>query len=226
MMLSDVMEDYLKVIYQLERDGDDRVRTSEIADELDVTSPTVTSMVEKLEDRGLLDREKYSGVTLTEEGATVAIEVVRHHRLLEAYLAEHLDYDWADVHEEADRLEHHISENFEARLAEALDDPAVDPHGSPIPGADLEPPTPPSGEVLAAFDPGDVVVVEEVADDDPEMLCYLSERGVEPGVELEITEVAPFGMVTARPVDGDRELSLPEDVAGRVRVREPVDART
>src|SRR6056297_65985 len=194
MMLSDVMEDYLKVIYQLERGRDDRVRTSEIAAELDVTSPTVTSMLETLAERGLLDREKYNGVTLTEEGETVAIEVVRHHRLLEAYLAEHLDYDWAEVHDEADRLEHHISENFEERLAAALDDPNVDPHGSPIPGADLEPPSVPEGESVTAFEEGDVVVVEEVADEDSEVLSYLADHGVEPDVELEILEVAPFGM--------------------------------
>ncbi len=224
MMLSDVMEDYLKVIYQLERGRDDRIRTSEIAEELDVTSPTVTSMIEKLEDRGLVDREKYSGVTLTEEGTTVAIEVVRHHRLLEAYLAEHLDYDWAEVHEEADRLEHHISENFEARLVDALEDPSVDPHGSPIPGADLEPPTSPSGESVAAFGAGDVVIVEEVADDDPEVLSYLAEHGIEPGVELDILEVAPFGMVTTQPADADDPVSLPESIAEHVRVKSAVSA--
>ncbi|WP_254862758.1 metal-dependent transcriptional regulator [Halovivax gelatinilyticus] len=218
MMLSDVMEDYLKVIYHLERGRDDRIRTSEIADALDVTSPTVTSMVEKLEERGLVDREKYNGVTLTDEGKTVAIEVVRHHRLLEAYLAEHLDYDWAEVHEEADRLEHHISEDFEARLADALDDPSVDPHGSPIPSADLEPPSAPDGESVSAFDEGDVVIVEEVADHDPEVLSYLADHGVEPGVELEIVEVAPFGMVTTKPIDGDSTVSLPDRIAGHVRV--------
>ncbi|MFC3959971.1 metal-dependent transcriptional regulator [Halovivax cerinus] len=223
MMLSDVMEDYLKVIYQLERDRDERIRTSEIADDLDVTSPTVTSMVEKLEERGLLDREKYNGVTLTQEGETVAIEVVRHHRLLEAYLAEHLDYDWAEVHEEADRLEHYISENFEERLAAALGDPDVDPHGSPIPGADLEAPCSRPGESVGEFKAGDTVVVEEVADDDPDVLSYLADRGVEPDVELEILERAPFGMITARAAGSDRTISLPEDVAAHVRVRRPID---
>ncbi|WP_290811455.1 metal-dependent transcriptional regulator [Halovivax sp.] len=223
MMLSDVMEDYLKAIYQLQRGREDRIRTSEIAEELDVTSPTVTSMVEKLEERGLVDREKYNGVMLTEEGETVALEVIRHHRLLEAYLAEHLDYDWAEVHEEADRLEHHISENFEARLADALGDPEVDPHGSPIPSADLEPPLTPTGEAVSAFEEGDCVVVEEVADDDPEVLSYLADHGVEPGVELEIVEVAPFGMVTARPDDADDAVSLPDRIAEQVRVAAAVE---
>ncbi|ARS88429.1 metal-dependent transcriptional regulator [Natrarchaeobaculum aegyptiacum] len=218
MMLSDVMEDYLKAIYQLQRERDDRIKTSEIADELDVTSPTVTSMVEKLEDRELVDREKYRGVTLTEEGETVALEVIRHHRLLEAYLTEHLDYDWSEVHDEADRLEHHISEDFEARVADVLGEPEVDPHGSPIPGADLEPPERTDDDPVSEFAEGDTVVVEEVADHDAEILSYLADHGVEPGVELEIVEVAPFGMVTARPADSEETVSLPETVAHHVRV--------
>jgi DtxR family transcriptional regulator, Mn-dependent transcriptional regulator len=226
MMLSDVMEDYLKAIYQLQQRTDDRIRTSAIAEELDVTSPTVTSMLEKLEERGLIDREKYRGVTLTDEGETVALEVIRHHRLLESYLTEHLDYDWAEVHEEADRLEHHISEDFEARVAAALDEPTVDPHGSPIPGADLEPPKRPDGYSVTEFEEGDVVVVEEVADHDSEILSYLAENGVEPGVELEILEVAPFGMVTARASERDESVSLPESVAHHVRVTRPVEAES
>jgi DtxR family transcriptional regulator, Mn-dependent transcriptional regulator len=224
MMLSDVMEDYLKAIYQLQQGTDDRIKTSAIAEELDVTSPTVTSMLEKLEERGLVDREKYRGVTLSEEGETVALEVVRHHRLLESYLTEHLDYDWAEVHEEADRLEHHISEDFEARVAAALDEPTVDPHGSPIPSADLEPPERSDGKSVAEFDEGDVVVVKEVADRDPEILSYLADHGIEPGVELEIIEVAPFGMVTARSSTHDEPVSIPETVAHHVRVARPVEA--
>ncbi|MFC7213314.1 metal-dependent transcriptional regulator [Saliphagus sp. GCM10025334] len=229
MMLSDVMEDYLKAIYQLQAGRDERVKTSAIADSLEVTSPTVTSMLSKLEERGLVDREKYRGVVLTPEGETVALEVIRHHRLLEAYLTEHLDYDWSEVHAEADRLEHHISEDFEARVAAALDDPDVDPHGAPIPSADLEAPETPTGDAISAFEAGDRVVVREVADHDPEILSYLAEHGVEPGVELEIVEVAPFGMVTARPLEpGDTEtqVSLPQEVARHVRVATPVDVRS
>ncbi|ELZ09614.1 metal-dependent transcriptional regulator [Natrinema thermotolerans] len=223
MMLSDVMEDYLKAIYQLQRGTDERIRTSEIAGELDVTSPTVTSMLDKLEERELVDREKYRGVTLTDEGETVALEIVRHHRLLEAYLTEHLDYDWSEVHAEADRLEHHISEDFEARVADALGEPTVDPHGSPIPGADLEPPERPAGKAISEFEEGAVVTVAEVADRDPEVLSYLADRGVEPGVELEILEVAPFGMVTARSSESEEPVSLPETVAHHVRVVTPAE---
>lgn len=218
-MLSAVMEDYLKTIYMLQEDGDgERVRTSAIADYLDVTPPTVTSMLSKLEERGLADREKYNGVELTDEGETVALEVIRHHRLLEAYLAEHLEFTWSEVHEEADRLEHHISEAFEQRVAAALDDPTVDPHGAPIPNADLEPPEEPVGDALAECEEGTTVAVREVSDRDPAVLEYLSEHGINPGVSLTIVEVAPFGMVTVRPDDRDGTVSLPEAVARHVRV--------
>jgi DtxR family Mn-dependent transcriptional regulator len=215
-MLSDVMEDYLKVIYYLEREGETPVGTSRIAEYLEVTSPTVTSMVESLADRGLVEREKYKGVELTDEGETVAVEVVRHHRLLEAYLTEHLDYDWSEVHEEADALEHHISEEFERRVAEALGDPEVDPHGDPIPGADLTPPDEGVGTRLSEHGSGDRVRVERVSDRDAEELAYLQDAGIAPGIVLEVTDVAPFGMVTV--AVGDEEQSLPETVARSIRV--------
>ena len=210
------MEDYLKAIYELQQETGERVRTKDIAEYLDVTPPTVTSMVEKLAERGLLDREKYKGVELTEEGETVALEVLRHHRLLESYLSEHLDYDWSEVHDEADVLEHHISEEFERRLAEALDDPDVDPHGDPIPGADLAPPEVSDTRALDELEPGEVATVERVRDRDEAELSYLAEAGIEPGVALEVVDVAPFGMVTVV-VDGG-EQSLPESVARSIRV--------
>ncbi|MFC4358674.1 metal-dependent transcriptional regulator [Halobium salinum] len=227
-MLSDVMEDYLKAIYVLQSEEGPPVSTSAIAERLGKTPPTVTSMVEKLEERGLVDREKYKGVELTDEGETVALEVIRHHRLLEAYLAEHLDYDWSEVHEEADALEHHISEEFERRVAEALGNPTVDPHGDPIPGADLEPLQVEEGSRLSGHEVGDRVVVTRVSDRDEAELAYLAEAGITPGTELEVVDVAPFGMVTVRvlrrgddedPVaDRDDEQSLPESVAGSIRV--------
>jgi len=216
-MLSDAMEDYLKAIYRLQSEGGTPVSTSAIADEVDKTAPTVTSMVQKLADRGLLEREKYKGVELTPEGETVALEVVRHHRLLEAYLAEHLDYAWTDVHDEADALEHHISEEFERRVAEALGDPEVDPHGDPIPGADLRPLEGDETTPLSEHGSGDRVIVSRVRDRDGDELAYLDDAGVRPGTELEILDVAPFGMVTVR-ID-DTEQSLPESVARTIRVR-------
>ncbi len=217
-MLSDVMEDYLKVIYHLQQDRDGRVKTSEIAEYMDVTSPTVTSMIDKLSERGLVERKKYKGVLLNEDGERVALEVIRHHRLLEAYLTERLDYDWSEVHDEADRLEHHISEKFEERLVEALGDPKVDPHGDPIPNAELEPPVEGAGTYLSEFEEGDRVVVDRISDRDPEILEYLSDHEINPGVELEVEEVAPFGMVTVRV--GETTVSLPERIAMTVEVGE------
>ncbi|WP_053947594.1 metal-dependent transcriptional regulator [Halolamina sediminis] len=217
-MLSDAMEDYLKAIYVIQREEGAPVSTSAVAEYLDKTPPTVTSMMEKLADRGLIEREKYSGVELTDEGRTVALEVIRHHRLLEAYLAEHLDFDWSEVHDEADTLEHHISENLERRMAEALDDPAVDPHGDPIPTETLDPVDEEAGERLTSFGEGDCVVVSRVPHRNREELDYLAEAGLTPETEIDIVDVAPFGMVTVRLDDGT-EQSLPQEVADAIRVR-------
>ncbi|QHS17295.1 metal-dependent transcriptional regulator [Halopenitus persicus] len=215
-MLSDVMEDYLKAIYVLQTEDGPPVSTSAIAEEVGKTPPTVTDMLGKLAERGLVEREPYTGVELTPEGEAVALEVVRHHRLIEAFLAERLDYDWSEVHEEADRLEHHISEAFERRVAAALGDPEVDPHGDPIPGADLEPVTDDSVR-LADCEAGETVLVARVSDRDEEELDYLADAGITPDTELEVVDVAPFGMVTVRTPDGEQ--SLPESVAESIRVR-------
>jgi len=217
------MEDYLKAIYRLEREGEPPVATSTIADTLDVTPPTATSMVEKLEDRELLDREKYKGVTLTPEGETVALEVIRHHRLLETFLTEELGYDWSEVHEEAEILEHHISEEFERRVAAALDDPEVDPHGDPIPSDALDPIDDAPGSTLADHGEGAQLMVARVRDRDPEELTYLDSAGITPGTELVVEEIAPIGMVTVRLAGGDT-VALPDDIADAIQVRGHDDA--
>jgi len=216
-MLSDVMEDYLKAIYTLQREDGPPVRTSAIAEVLDVTSPTVTSMLDKLEERGLVDREKYRGVELTREGETVALEVLRHHRLIESFLAEHLDYEWSEVHAEADALEHHISEEFEERLADALGDPRVDPHGDPIPTADLEPIPADETDRLSDRAAGDTVVVARVSDRDEDELRYLADVGIAPGVELTLADVTPIDTYLVS--FDDTEQHLPETVAAAIRVR-------
>jgi DtxR family Mn-dependent transcriptional regulator len=218
-MLSPKMEDYLKTIHELQRGTEGPVATSSIAETLDVTAPTATSMMETLAERGLVEREKYKGVLLTREGETVAIEVVRHHRLIETYLAERLGYDWAEVHDEADRLEHHISEEFERRVAEQLGEPEVDPHGDPIPNDALEPVDEERGETLGEREEGDEVVVQRVRDRDPEELSYLSDAGVTPGTQLVVEEVAPIDMVTVGLPDGET-VSLPVAIADAIRVTE------
>ncbi|WP_336328043.1 metal-dependent transcriptional regulator [Halovenus sp. HT40] len=219
-MLSAKMEDYLKAIYEIKQREGEPVSTSSIAEVLDVTPPTATSMMEKLEKRGLVEREKYKGVELTREGETVALEVIRHHRLLETYLAEQLGYDWATVHEEADTLEHHISEEFEQRVAEVLDDPEVDPHGDPIPNDALEPVTEDDDRRLSNHDEGERLVVTRVRDRDPEELAYLQEEGITPGTVVTVEEVAPIGMLTLR-LGEDETVSLPDSIAEAIRVRPP-----
>jgi DtxR family Mn-dependent transcriptional regulator len=215
-MLSAVMEDYIKAMYVLENDAGERVATSALADYLDVTPPTVSSMLTKLEERGLIDREQYKGATLTEEGELVALEILRHHRLLESFLTEHLDYDWADVHDEADRLEHHISDELSERIAEALDNPGVDPHGDPIPDAELRLPEGEATSRLADADVGDRVVVRRIRHQGDQELRYLADAGVRPDVELAVVDVAPFGMVTVATPDGEQ--SLPEEIAALIEV--------
>ena len=216
-VLSAVMEDYIKATYVLEQEAGGRVSTSALAEYLEVTPPTVSSMLGKLEERGLVEREEYRGVTLTEEGELVALEILRHHRLLEAFLAEHLDFDWADVHEEADRLEHHISEELESRIAAVLGDPGLDPHGDPIPDAELRLPEPPGDRVrLTEAAEGDHVVVRRIRHQDDASLRYLADAGVQPGTELVVVDVAPFGMVTVAADDGEQ--SLPAEIAGRIDI--------
>lgn len=210
-MVSDVMEDYLKTIYTLQQEVDAPVRTSTIAEHLEVTPPTVSSMLSSLEDRGLVTREKYAGAELTADGETLALETLRHHRLLEAFLTEYLDYEWSEVHDEADVLEHHISESFERRVATALDDPSVDPHGDPIPGEELSPPPDVEADPLSEFGEGDLVVVVRVSDRERDELEYLADAGVVPGTTVTIREIAPIGMYVLE-LESET-VHLPESIA-------------
>ena len=223
-MLSATMEDYLKAIYYLQEETDRRVRTSTLAGQMDVEQSTVTSMMKKLSERDFVHYEPYKGVELTDTGIPIALEIIRHHRLLERYLTEHLEYDWSEVHDEADRLEHHISDQFADRIAEQLGDPAVDPHGDPIPTADLDISAPQSAETLADHHVGDSVRIERVPDKDPALLRYLSEHGIHPGTIVEIVEVTPFGMVTLNPDSGDDPVALPEEVARSVSAQSFTEA--
>ena len=212
-MLNTTMEDYLKAIYSLQEESDDRVTTSALAEYMDVQPPTVTSMMKKLADRELVHYESYKGVELTDAGTSVALEIIRHHRLLERYLTDHLEYDWSEVHDEADRLEHHISDQFVERVAELLGNPDVDPHGDPIPTADLESTSTDNHSSLLHCSEGDHVRIKRVRDRDPEVLQYLADHGLEPGITAEVLEVAPFGMVTLH-LDSEEELvTLPEEIA-------------
>lgn len=215
-MLSPVMEDYLKTIYVLQDESNEQVSTSEISDYLDVASPTVTSMIGKLDDHELVEYEKYKGVTLTEKGEVVALKVIRHHRLLEAFLTDHFNYDWDEVHKEADQLEHHVSNRLIAQIAELLENPNVDPHGDPIPDATLQLPEDTPTRHLDTIDVGDRVVVQRIRQSTDAELRYLAEAGIRPETTVEVIEVAPFGMVTVSSANGEQ--GIPEEIARRIEV--------
>jgi DtxR family Mn-dependent transcriptional regulator len=186
------IEDYLKTIYMLaEQEG--KVSMSRIADARHVKPGSATSMLQRLAKLGLVDYQKNRrSVTLTEAGREIALEVVRHHRLIELYLVEKLGYSWDEVHAEADLLEHVISEKLEERIAAALNHPKVDPHGDPIPSKEGELVEAESVS-LASLSAGAQVTVARVPDDaNSEMLRYLGSLGLVPGVKVGIKEVAPF----------------------------------
>ena len=185
------VEDYAKAIYALQR-REDKVTTNALAERLGVTAGSVSGMVKRLDGLGLVTHEPYKGVELTEAGERVALEVLRHHRLLELYLAESLGVPWDRVHDEAEVLEHHISEELEALIAAKLGHPTHDPHGDPIPDVELrivEGDT----QALESLEVGASGTFVRVSDSDPEMLRYLSERGIAPGDRFEIVDKQPFG---------------------------------
>jgi DtxR family Mn-dependent transcriptional regulator len=188
--LSGPVEDYLKAIYDLER-GAQPATTNEIALRLAISPASVSGMVRRLADQGLITHEPYRGVRLTEDGRRAALRTLRRHRILECYLTEVLGYPWDRVHDEAEQLEHAASEELIERMATALGDPTHDPHGAPIPSRE--------GEVdettlraLADTAVGERVRVRQVMDKDAERLRYLAELGIRPGAMLRILERAPF----------------------------------
>ena len=198
---SEAVEDYAKAIHALhERDGT-AVSTSALAERLGVSPGSVTAMLKRMVEMGLVVHEPYHGVTLTGPGERVALEVIRHHRLLEAYLSEALGMPWDRVHDEAEVLEHYFSEELEERIAAALGDPSFDPHGDPIPDRALEVEEA-EGVALARLEPGAAGTFTRVSDSDPAMLRYLAERGIRPGARLQVRERQPFGGPLTIEVDG------------------------
>jgi DtxR family Mn-dependent transcriptional regulator len=221
--ITPAMEDYLKVIYRLLEDGK-RATTQAIAERMNVAAPSVTGMIKRLADLKLVDHERYRSVTLTPAGNKAALEIVRHHRLLELYLAEALGYSWDEVHDEAERLEHTISEEFEARIDKALGYPTNDPHGDPIPTASGSISTVPDDR-LSALQPGESAIVSRVSDTSPEKLRYLGTMGLYPDTEVCVVERQPFGGPLLVRV-GDDEHYVGAELADAVHVEraEPEDA--
>ena len=204
--LTQSIEDYLKAIFELTR-TQERASTNQISQRMGVTPASVTGMLKRLAayDPPLLEYHKHRGVALTAEGEQVALELIRHHRLLELYLHERLGYSWDEVHDEADRLEHVISENFEERIAQALGDPLLDPHGDPIPTRDLQV-LPDDCVRLADLRSGQWAVVQRVEDEDSQLLRYLQTIGMVPQAHLQVVDYSGFDGNLSIDIEGEDSL--------------------
>ena len=223
---SPAVQDYLKAIYQLGEHPEDGspITVSRIAEAIDVSAPSASNMLKKLAEMGYVrahEGERRPSVELTDEGRAAALTVLRHHRLLETYLATRLGMAWDEVHREAEVLEHHISEALAARMADALGHPERDPHGDPIPTpqGDVEPV--PSLR-LADLTEGQTGVVSRVSDRDSELLRYLAARDLVPDAAVEVIGVEPFGGPISVRVDGGEPVDVPPEAARAVHVAEAV----
>jgi DtxR family Mn-dependent transcriptional regulator len=186
------IQDYLKQIYELTENGNN-ASTTALATKLKISAPSVTGMIQKLAlaEPALVEYQKHQGVTLTKAGRKAALEVIRHHRLLEAWLVQTLGYTWDEVHEEAERLEHVISEDFERRISAAMGHPLRDPHGDLIPTEDLKMPIDETTP-LSALRPGQSATIQRVRASDPNLLRHLEDLSLIPGAQLEIIGHSPF----------------------------------
>lgn len=213
---SHAVEDYLKAVYALQSGPDGVVSTTALAARLGVTTGSVSGMLRRLSELGFVAHERYRGVRLTSEGRRAALRIVRTHRLIELFLVEVLEVPWELVHREAERLEHAVSDELTERIAAKLGHPVVDPHGDPIPGADLSI-TEVATRSLGEVDAGERVSFVRVSDADPEMLRYLSDRGIAPGALLTVIDRHPFGgAITVRV--GEAEHHLGHQLAAAMRV--------
>jgi DtxR family Mn-dependent transcriptional regulator len=216
MQQTQAIEDYLKAIYALQQEAGTPVSTSAVAERMGVSAPAASAMIKKLASRGLAQHERYRGVSLTPGGELVAVEVLRHHRLLEQFLAQRLGLGIDDVHEEAERLEHALSEELEALIDRELGYPTHDPHGDPIPDAELNLPQA-SARTLVDLEPGETSTVQRVPDRDRQLLSYLSTLGLTPGASVELVSAAPFHGPLVVKVDGV-EAAISADLAATIGV--------
>ena len=189
--ISSAIEDYAKAIYALQERGADAVSTNALAERLGVTPASASGMVKRLGELGLVEHTPYRGVSLTESGQRVALEVIRHHRLLELYLFETLGLPWDRVHDEAEVLEHVLSEQLEELIAEKLGNPTHDPHGDPIPTRELTLPAT-STQSLQSLAAGACGCFTRVSDSEPDMLRWLADHGIAPGDTFEVIDKQPF----------------------------------
>jgi DtxR family Mn-dependent transcriptional regulator len=202
-VLTRSVEDYLKAVYRLSSDQR-AASTTEIAQRLALSPASVSAMIKRLSEQGLVDHERYRGVRLTDDGRRAALRIIRRHRLVETYLVEFLGYDWDNVHAEAEQLEHAMSDQLVERMAAALGHPSCDPHGDPIPAADGSIPDL-EGVPLTVMTAGDSCILSRVSVSDPERLRYLGSLGLRPGLRFGVVDVAPFdGPVTIETSFGQR----------------------
>lgn len=215
-MLSQSAQDYLKTIWSIsEWDGSAALPT-DIARRMDLSPSTVTEAVKKLASSGLVEHKRYGPVRLTDSGQREALQIVRKHRLIESFLHNHLGYSWEELHEEAEKLEHTVSDHFVERIDALLGHPEYDPHGDPIPRSDG---TMPSPKVVLLTDApkGAQLEISQVDDDDADILIYLRENGITPTTAARvISQAASLGLTTVR--IGAKEIALPEPAARRIRV--------
>ncbi|MFC6964442.1 metal-dependent transcriptional regulator [Halocatena marina] len=216
------MEDYLRRIYRLEKEADGPVSNSEIAEQLDVTQPSVTSMLSTLSNRGLIDRERYRPIRLTNKGEELALRVVRKHRLAETMLSEVFEYAISEVDSEAEILEHHLSDRLCRAIERKLGMPETDPHGDPIPDSNLDLPQSKDVTSLIEIEESASVAVTRILTQDNEVLEYLVSIGVEPAKRLCLNEITPIGMVVVTIEDTSEQTSLPQRLASQILVT-PLD---
>ena len=205
--LTEATQHYLREIYKLEAAGS-RATTTNVAEAMEVSAASASTMLKRLATLGLVEHVPYRGVALTDRGRLAALEVIRHHRSLEQYLAERLGVPLEQVHGEADRLEHALSEEVEKRIDALLGYPTHDPHGHPIPDAELRLEPTIDNRTVASLQPGDTARIADVPDDDAELLSYLHSLGLVPGRRIEVTANAPFGgPVTFRTEEGEHAIA-------------------
>lgn len=204
--LTQSIEDYLKAIFEIAGESG-KASTTKLAEMLEITPASVTGMIKKLSDTNppLVLYQKHHGVSLTEDGLKIALETLRHHRLIELYLHQILAYPWDEVHDEADRLEHVISEKFEDKISKALGNPNHDPHGDPIPRKDLSLPKT-SGTKLSDLRPTQTATIKRVRDTDPDLLRHLSEIGLTPESKISIIKFSEFDGNIHLKVEGHKEI--------------------
>lgn len=214
-VFSQAVEDTLKIIYKLQQE-EKTVSTTELARKMKTSAAYATKMIKHLAENKLIDYTRYRGVRLSPAGERIALEILRHHRLLELYLHQALGYGWDEVDAEAEKLEHHISEEFEDRIDRMLDYPHTDPHGDPIPTRDGRI-APQRGTPLDGSEPGETLVILRVRDSNPEALRYLRQLEMQLGTVIEILEKQPFnGPLTLK--IGDKTHAIGRELAGHVFV--------